>query len=375
MSEAAAITLLMDAQAEFFDIQRAKAYAFWRAETRERLGSALLGTDPFRFLASHRIVTTSSADAVPASRVGDWAIDQLVARRTPEAMLAHLVLEFRRNTAVYTEVHAITEIVIDAPCPLLPGVEVVPSEDVLSIRSGEEPTPTIAQLRQSFSVSPALVDLGSPLPALDEVSTPASSSRGAVRNLVRSACLLLGRGAAEFGASEIDSDRADLFAERSADRGMLLLMASPTDSRVAARDLKDTFDKLQRFATLEPLQRAIGRLGRARGALDPVDRALELGISAEIALTHADKGSGEISYRLATRMAWLLGKNPDERETVFRQAKGLYEARSRAVHEGRLSKRTQPDLAAGDRLVTRALREILERGSFPDWRRLTMGAG
>lgn len=53
----------------------------------------------------------------------------------------------------------------------------------------------------------------------------------------------------------------------------------------------------------------------------------------------------------------------------------LYDARSKAVHQGRLSSTINPDLVTGDRLVTLALRALVERGGFPDWSALTMAAG
>jgi len=142
-----------------------------------------------------------------------------------------------------------------------------------------------------------------------------------------------------------------------------------------AAEVKAIYAGLGKFAAKEPLFRAIERLGRARRAEDPIDQALEHGIALEVAMTHGDKSTAEIAFRLSTRLAWLLGKTPDERQTVFKAAKGLYDARSKAVHQGRLSSKSNPDLVAGDRLVTRALRALVERGGFPDWSALTMGAG
>lgn len=372
MSEAAAIALLAAAKSEFADIHRARDYALWRAETKWSLGEALLATGPFQGLATRMIVTHAGVIEVGAEAIGEWAIDQLVARRTPEAMLAHVALEFERNASRYTETRIICDIVIDEPCPLAPGVEVAPSPDLPSIRPGRPET--VVELRQTFTVAPAVVASPPFAHAMEGVSTPAAAARGDVCVLVRSACLLLGEGACELGTAEIIPEQADLLAARRGPQAMVIHQAAPSDSRIASADLKQTFDELRRFSAPEPLQRAISRLGRARAASDGVERALELGICAEIALTHADKGSSEIAFRLATRMAWLLGSTPDERVQIFREAKALYDARSKAVHEGRLSRRAQPDLVAGDRLVTRALRMIVARGAFPDWNRLTMGA-
>jgi hypothetical protein len=99
-----------------------------------------------------------------------------------------------------------------------------------------------------------------------------------------------------------------------------------------------------------------------------------LGIAAEIALMH-DQGSdnSEITHKIGNRAAWLLGREHSEREVIIDEMKKLYRARSQAVHRGKLSSSSTIDLAAADRLVTRALIAILERGRFPDWNSLTMG--
>src|SRR3546814_15004749 len=106
----------------------------------------------------------------------------------------------------------------------------------------------------------------------------------------------------------------------------------------------------------------------------PVDRALELGIAAEIALMHAHSPANtEITQKIGGRAAWLLGRDPAEREAVFVDMKKLYQARSQAVHSGALSSKSTVDLDAADRLVAGAVSAILERGGFPDWNNLTMG--
>lgn len=375
MSEAAAITALAAAREELAEIHRGKHYALWRADTKRTLGESLLQTSPFQELATHLIATPSGATRVEPETVGAWAIDQLVSRRTPEAMLAHVALEIRRNASRYTDVRSICGVIIDAPCRLAPGVEVAASPNHLSILPGRPEIETVAELRQVFSVAPALVASRPSAQALEKACAPDAPARDDVSELVWSACLLLGEGATALGDPEMIPEQADLLREHREAHAVVVHQAAPCDSRIAASDLERTFAQLKDFAAPEPLRRAIRRLGRARAASDPVERALELGICAEIALTHADKSSGEIAFRLATRMAWLLGGTPDERGQIFRETKALYDARSKAVHEGRLSRRVQPDLVPGDRLVTQALRMILANGAFPDWSRLTMGGG
>jgi hypothetical protein len=138
--------------------------------------------------------------------------------------------------------------------------------------------------------------------------------------------------------------------------------------------VKRYFDALAAFNEKDSLHRAIDRLGRARLARSPVDQALELGIAAEIALMHAEtSGNTEITYKIGSRAAWLLGETATERTEIFGDIKQLYQARSQAVHSGILSAKSKVDLQAGDELVARTLAAILALGRFPEWSSLTMG--
>ncbi len=138
--------------------------------------------------------------------------------------------------------------------------------------------------------------------------------------------------------------------------------------------IKTVFGQLATFAEGDSLTRAIDRLGRSRLAIHPVDRALDLGMAAEIVLMH-DLGTSntEITYKIGSRAAWLLGEGAAERAKIFDEMKHLYKARSDAVHSGVLSPKSKVDLDLADKLVVRVIRAILQRGSFPDWTSLTLG--
>ena len=134
------------------------------------------------------------------------------------------------------------------------------------------------------------------------------------------------------------------------------------------------FRQLGAFPEADSLARAIDRLGRSRLAVSDVDKALELGMAAEIALMHDNSPSNtEITYKIGSRAAWLLGDDAGGRATIFDQMKQLYKARSDAVHSGKLGSKSRVDLAAADELVARALAAVASRGSFPNWNDLTMG--
>ena len=97
-------------------------------------------------------------------------------------------------------------------------------------------------------------------------------------------------------------------------------------------------------------------------------------MAAEIVLMH-DQGrfNTEITHKIASRAAWLLGEDAGTLAEIFNQIKLLYAARSTAVHSGVLPSKSSIDLNAADDLVARIIRAILERGSFPDWMSPALG--
>lgn len=102
--------------------------------------------------------------------------------------------------------------------------------------------------------------------------------------------------------------------------------------------VRENLRLLEDFNVPAALHVAIDRLGKARGLSSNVDKALDLGMALEIALMHENGnsggGSGEITYKLSSRAAWLLGKNPEERTQVFEKAKKIYGHRSAQLIAG-----------------------------------------
>lgn len=198
-----------------------------------------------------------------------------------------------------------------------------------------------AFLCQRYRVSPAFEFRGashSP-PAAESVTDPPQEVRTAIRTRVRLACLLAGEGAVEMPISTIEPDGTSPFL---GGRGNQMARPSrarpPTTMPADGVIAKECFELLATFREVESLARAIDRLGRARLAINEVDRALELGMAAEIALMHDDGTSNtEIAHKISGRAAWLIGCNAEERGAIFTRMKRLYEARSQAVHKGALS--------------------------------------
>jgi hypothetical protein len=382
---AAAIDLLEDYRRQLAQIHRGKHYAQWRPGAVHELDSALAGLAPFDAHVETRIFTGDGGSLHASSRFGAWAIDHLVASETPQSILKAFAQEVARNAATYLDVTPLFGVALDGTCELADGVRIVPAADASLWWNPQaahrwmpvpQPPNGSAFLTQSYRVTPAFAPAtdGSG-PGASSATVPPAPARDAVRQQVRLACILAGAGAVELPLSFIDPDRTSLFAGGDGNIVSRPIAAYPLVSfPTEAAAVKRMFDHLAAFAEPPSLARAIDRLGRSRLARSPVDQALELGIATEIALMHGDQSSNtEITHKIGARMSWLLGQSPEERAAIFDQCKALYHARSKAVHEGVLPKKSKIDLADADRLVARTLAAIAERGRFPNWSSLTMG--
>jgi hypothetical protein len=378
-----AIELLKGAAAELVQIYRGKHYSLWRSEAAPRLGDALSQVEPFRGFRDVGIYTGDGAGVPTSARFGEWAIDRLVEKKTPDAILAVFAAEVARNAADYSDVSPLFGVQIDESCDLGNGVTLAPEPaDVLASLLHRAPFQSVllptgtSLLCQSFTVTPAFErGTGDPAQGGASVTAPEASQRDAVRKRVRLACLLASAGPVELPLTALLPDHGALFVAGEGNQATRPFAPHPVVSLpVEAAAVKRAFACLATFREVESLARSIDRLGRARLAASPVDRAIDLGIAAEIALMHDHSPANtEIAHKIGSRAAWLLGRSPAEREAIFVEMKQLYQARSQAVHSGVLSSRSTIDLVSADRLVTRALFAILERGRFPNWNSLTLG--
>jgi hypothetical protein len=380
LTTAVAIGLLSDAAAELAGIRRAKHYMMWRADNVDRLGDALVETEPFKNYANTWVFTESGSYRIGPRRFGDWAISRLVAKAAPMEILAGFEAEVQRNCTTYVEVSPVFGVQIDRKCQLAEGVTLVPHADATFLAWGGRGAPqNSCYLCQSFEIKPAFEFgvVGSGSPQGKSVAKPKAATRDAIRQRLRLSCLLASSGAIELPVSLFDADDDSLFAAELRSEVVRPMSTLPQTSFSANEELIETaFGELAGFQHQDSLARAIDRLGRSRLASSPVDRALELGMAAEIALMHGESsGNTEIAHKIGGRAAWLLGGDADERAKIFGEMKLLYQARSQAVHSGALSPKSKVNMNAGDILVARTLAAILKRGHFPDWSTLVMGGG
>jgi Apea-like HEPN len=120
---------------------------------------------------------------------------------------------------------------------------------------------------------------------------------------------------------------------------------------------------------------ATERLSRSRSHVSEADRAIDLGIAIEMTLLHElQDDRGELKYRTALRGSWLLGKTGPERRSIFNAVRAAYDARSVAVHSGKLTKsQLIENLPVADDICESALRKIVDLGGFPpNWEALVL---
>jgi hypothetical protein len=100
---------------------------------------------------------------------------------------------------------------------------------------------------------------------------------------------------------------------------------------VPARNLIKRFFRMSecdRIKLMVPLH----RLGQSQRQLQLEDAFIDLRTCLESALLEG--ADGELSYQLAVRGAWLIGKDNSSRKEIFAKLKKAYGAGSKAVHTG-----------------------------------------
>lgn len=155
--------------------------------------------------------------------------------------------------------------------------------------------------------------------------------------------------------------------------------ARVTGSIPNLEDVHRTFNLLQASTMASPqwlaFRLAVQRVSRSRILeAEEADRALDLGLALEMLTTFKDDAKGEISFRVATRAALLIGGSSADKVSYFSTAKKLYDFRSKAAHTGQ----TSPEFTAfrpyADAMVCKVALSIAERNGFPNWRDLQLGA-
>ena len=133
---------------------------------------------------------------------------------------------------------------------------------------------------------------------------------------------------------------------------------------------------LERMALNLAIWRLSGSFTRV-GGWEVQDRILDYAIALEI-LYRLD--SSELTYKLGTRAACLLGDTSEKRRETFERITEFYDIRSAIVHGPTTKKHKklghedfERACANGRDLACDTLSELLQRGRFPDWKDLILG--
>jgi hypothetical protein len=135
------------------------------------------------------------------------------------------------------------------------------------------------------------------------------------------------------------------------------------------------------FRQINPvINLAIKQLESSRRRLSDVERAIDFGICVEALLMSGAKDNGEISYKIATRAAWLLGDTPEKRNEIYDVARALYNTRSAAAHTGSLKPARNMEEADAqfhlfqqfDNLCASLIATLAEKGFPGDWKKVVL---
>lgn len=119
----------------------------------------------------------------------------------------------------------------------------------------------------------------------------------------------------------------------------------------------------------------IDRWLRSKADADPVDVFINLGTALESLYLNDAGYTGELRFRMALRAAWHLGDGSEERSTLLKKFKNIYDRRSKAVHTGSLKQRERaPEfMATAQKLCRQSIVKVVEDGDFPNWDQMVLG--
>jgi hypothetical protein len=309
----------------------------------------------------------------------------------PEIIISDLIRFAKERTVIIKEVRAIEGTTVPRSIELEPGISIVPREKLAKGSPGalifsdtNRPahgwgTPPHAALVRTYTFK---VEVKAPPTGLFPLTGMLPSYGDELRFRVAMAAIMLAsNGAPHFRQSYIIVDSPGWLGTASSgwSASEPFPVPVPSSSPVDENRVIAAYEALCRFGS--DLDLAIGKLEASRRRLQLDERMIDLGTALEIVLMHNEKSSGEITNKVATRAAWLIGRSGEERLEAFRAARGLYSERSKAVHTGQLKSAKPPTFpgddsayVAYDKLCADVIFAVADRGAWPDWNRLVLGA-
>ena len=380
-----ALTLIRELQADLAGVLPARLGTVVIAPYIRSCADRIEALEPFRTVAQGWVVAPLGGGCIGPQMSVQWVVKRLLAGADPEAILESATRVIEANQYEGMEIRPVRGISVLQRHQLSETAYLCPKADLPSDSRREEAFPLLgpgyendtAALVQTVVVAPAIV--ASPdvreLPA----SARARQERAAFADRLRLVLGLASGNAVEMAAlyGAVD-DQCILNATGGC--GWLL---SPYRTTMSINNVPADIDatlalmpKLTAMRDSRALELSIDRLLRSRlgGSLE--DRIIDLGMAAEIALMHSTNpgdGKTEITNKLGTRGAWLLGTDAGDRLRVYRLVTDLYSARSTVVHTGVGSAKDASRIPEFDKLASEVALALLDRGQFPDWKSLTLG--
>lgn len=340
--------------------------------------------EPFR-LVHHGWLRLQGGGRTGKQLSSHWAWRRLLTGVGPAALLAEAYDQLAQNSYDLLEVRPIYGMKIAGRLNLRPNAYLCPVEELPHSNNFRmaysAPTyvglPTLrhdgSALVFRVTIKPAIV------PAKTEQEPDDSArERGLISMIVRHALPLLTDGPVEMPNKYTDKASDTLLSSG----GGFLSSGQPVGTSVGwLHDPEDLPGLMRNIENMKSpaIMLSIDRLTTSRLKNRLEDRILDLGIAAEIALMHepsggSGDGKSEITAKISSRGAWLLGRDGAERLLISKELKALYGARSKVAHSGRADAKLKDMLPSFDKLVVRILREILRREAFPEWASLVLGA-
>ncbi|MCY3860328.1 MAG: HEPN domain-containing protein [Gammaproteobacteria bacterium] len=130
--------------------------------------------------------------------------------------------------------------------------------------------------------------------------------------------------------------------------------------------------------TWEKLRIPIDRWAKSMAEDEPIDQIIDLGIALEA--LYVPVGRSEVRYRLSLHAAWHLGNDKNHRHELYKEFQQFYDARSDAVHTGKLRGKRSKASFDVEKFTSRAqdlcwqgIDKVIDAGDIPDWQDLIMG--
>lgn len=372
---------------KFAAIQRGEAPLTKNESPNEFLKRELDEFAPIKWMSSSMISHGTGSGGQTGEGYAAFVVSDMLAKGyDPSFIAASLIDALTKNSFTYFDTYAVSGVTVEGRCDIADGIYLLPNESLpygLYVEhmftdfsfprfggNGEYRRSQDAALVIEKTVTPAITEVARDDRAKAE--TMEDDRYALVERIALSISLALG-GYVEIKRRTWLYSKDCIFGRNG---GMFIggFSRKPTGPHRMMKSgtaSKEYLDQIYNMQSAKSLELAIKRLVKSRSLSTIEDQVVDLGMAAEIALMHEDRG--EITSRLAMRAAFLLGQDGHERTAVHNSMRDLYRARSDTVHSGETPVKYRRRLAEWDALLDRLLKALLQRGDFPDWNRLILG--